>query len=229
MSGSSAQLSTISLARRVRAWLLLAFAALCTSCPALAQTGIETCGDPRFNHFGPWDFRQAPKEHLDNVQRHHFTASVEAMTRGVTTGRDTIAGDVAYTLGVFPNHHRALLTMMRLSERHRADPPPGTMRTVECWYDRAVRFAPDDTVVRMLYAQFLAKRSRKGEALAQLQAAEEVGANNPLTQFNVGMSYFELGDYERALKAAHRARALGWPRTELEERLKASDKWSPPQ
>jgi hypothetical protein len=195
---------------------------------AAAPMSPEACGNPFVNHFGPWDYREAPRDHLNNVESNHFTPGVESLTRAKTTDQDKMGGDIAYTLHVFPNHHRALITMMRLAERQKVDPLPGTVRPVECYFYRAVLFRPNDTVARMIYAQYLAKRSRKPEALDQLRVVNEVAVDNPLSQFSLGLIYFDMGEFDLSLAAAHRARALGWERTELEDKLKAANKWSPP-
>ena len=188
----------------------------------------NSCGNPFKNHYGPWDIRKAGRYSIEVVEGAHFTPGIESMTRpGTTTMRD-MAHDVEYTLNVFPNHHRALITMQRLSERHRVDPPPGTDRTVECWFDRAVRFTPDDTVVRSLFARYLAKLGRNDEAIKHLEMATEAGKDNPFTQYNIGLVYFEMKEYNHALIQAHRAKALGLNRPELENQLRKLNKWTPP-
>lgn len=215
-------------------WAWLAAACLATVLAAhapraLAQTtGVANCGDPSRNHFGPWDYRTARKEDREIVERVHFTPGIENMTKPVNTMMQDMAQDVAYTLGVFPNHHRALLTMQRLSEKHRADPPPGTPRTVECWYDRAIRFRPDDNVARLLYVRWLHGRKRTDDARAQLVTAARIAGKNPLSQYNIGLVYLEIGDAERALEQAHRAMSLGMQRTELADLLKRQNAWRDP-
>ena len=208
-------------------WLMPAIAGVHR---AHAQDNASTsCGNPSVNHFGPWDYRSARKQDLEIVERIHFTPGIETMSRPGTTMMHDMAQDVAYTLGVFPNHHRALITMQRLSEKHKADPPPGTKRSVECWFDRAIRYTPDDTVVRALYAMFLSKRNRKTDALMQLGVAVGHAKDNPFSHYNLGLMYFELGEHDKALVQAHRALALGMPRTELAERLKQAGKWVEPE
>lgn len=186
------------------------------------------CGNPFVNHFGPWDYRSTRKQDLEIVERIHFTPGIETMTRPGTTMMHDMAQDVAYTLGVFPNHHRALITMQRLSEKHKADPPPGTNRSVECWFDRAIRFRPDDTVVRALFAMFLNKQNRKADALNQLDVAVGHAKDNPFSHYNLGLMYLELGEHDKALAQAHRAMALGMSRTELADQLKRAGKWVEP-
>jgi hypothetical protein len=205
-----------------------ALALLCAvaGLPAAAQTGAAACGDPFRNHFGPFDYRTAPAETRKLVEDFHFTPGIQSMTRPKNTMMHDMAGDVSYTLGVFPNHPRALLVMSRLAERWKSDPPPGTQRSVECWFDRAVRFQPDDTVARSLYAQFLAKRNRVDDAVRQLQLASEAAKDNPLSHHNIGLVYLEIGRPDAARDQARRARELGFQGTQLIEQLRRAGRWA---
>lgn len=214
--------------RPLRAWTFAALLAAPVIAAAQADAAAHPCGDPFRNHFGPWDYRSADRSNIALVEKHHFTPGIEAMVKPMNTTMREMAQDVAYTLNVFPNHHRALLTMARLSDKHMADPPPGTARSVDCWFDRAIRFRPDDTVVRSLYALQLAKRKRQPEAEAQLEAAAAAAKDNPMSHYNIGLVYFDIGNHERALAQAHKAISLGVPRTELADRLKAAGKWRDP-
>ena len=210
--------------------LLLAIAVVTCHAPvAVAQAEANACGDPFKSWFGPWDYRTAPKGALENVETHHYTPQVEQLIRGVTTGVADMGKDVAYVLGVFPNHHRALLTMVRLGEKDHNDQPRGADKTIECWFDRAVRYARDDTVTRLLYAMWLRKKGRADDSLAQTRIAEGLAKDNPFTNYNVGMSYFELKKYDLAAAAALRARDLGFGRPELIDRLKGVNQWKEPQ
>ncbi len=192
---------------------------------ASAQTsGAQRCGDPFKSHFGPWDYRTARKEDLNIVEIAHFTPRIEQLQKG----ERVLGDDISYTLTVFPNHHRALIAMTRLAEREKTDKPEKSFHTLDCWYDRAMRFRPDDTVVRVLYAQYLGKAKRMDEAMNQLDLATHHAKDNPLSHFNIGLVYFDLGNHERALQQAHKAKALGLPRTELADLLKREGKWREP-
>jgi hypothetical protein len=220
-------------ARRPLTWAQVAAGLLlvgwaCVSLRAAAQTGPQACGNPFRNHFGPYDFRTAPAETRKLVEDYHFTPGVETMTRPKNTMRSDMAQDVAYTLKVFPNHHRALVTMVRLAQRERRDPPPGTDITIECWFDRAVRFRPDDTVARSLYAQFLARSNRKADAERQLRFAQGHATDNALSHYNIGLVAMEAGLHQLALEQAHRALALGLPRQELADQLRRAQAWVEP-
>lgn len=192
-----------------------------------AQAG--GCGDVFRNHFGPFDFRTASRDHINLVERVHFTPGVETLTRPSTTMYGDMAGDIGYTLHVFPNHHRALMTLMRLGERDHSEQPKGAKFTIECYFIRAVTFRPDDTVSRSLYALYLNKHSRKEEAIRQLDAAIEHAKENPLSEYNIGMVFLELREFDRALAQAHKASAMGIARTELEEALKRAGHWQEPK
>lgn len=209
--------------------LVCTVAALALPTGASAQVPLPgACGNPFKNHFGPFDYRKAPADIKHMVEGAHFTPGVESMTKPSKTTFKTMAQDVGYTLHVFPNHHRALMTMTRLAQRYETDPAPGAPFTVDCYYRRGVAYAPDDPVVRGLYAQYLAARGERQRALEHLAAGVETGKDNPFTQFSLGLIYFDLGEYDRAAEAARQAQTLGLPRTELIDRLKGVGKWVEP-
>ena len=195
--------------------------------PARAQAdSVARCGDPSRNHFGPWDYRTARKEDLRIVEEAHFTPRIEQLQ--ALHGARVLSADMSYTLDVFPNHHRALMAITRLAERDGTDKPQMSNHTIDCWYDRAVRFRPDDTVVRVLYAQYLGKRKLTDQANDQLNVAVTHAKDNPFSHYNIGVMYFQLGNHERALQQAHKAIALGMTRPELPDMLKREGKWREP-
>jgi tetratricopeptide (TPR) repeat protein len=190
-----------------------------------AQTGEAACGNPFKSFFGPWDYRSASAANKKTVEQVHYTIGIEMLTKSSTTTMREMAADVAYTLTVFPNHHRALITMTRLAEKYRSDPAPGTNLPVECFFDRAIRFRPDDTVARALYAQFLDKQKRKADALEQMAIAVGHAKDSALSHLNLGKLYFDMGEYELALKQAHQAQQMGHPAKDLEAQLQGVGKW----
>jgi Tfp pilus assembly protein PilF len=186
---------------------------------ASAQT-IDRCGDLA-NAYGPYDYR-TDKGKLGVVEKNHFDRGVETLQRGIHAH---LGGDIDYTLRAFPNHHRALAAMSRLGEKLKTEQPPQALYTVACYFERAVRFRPDDGTVRMLYAIYLAKQKRPKEALQHLQAAEETVGGNANLHYNMGLAYLDLKDYDRALAHAHKAYALGFPLPGLRNRLKRAGRW----
>lgn len=207
--------------------LLTGLCMLGAAWPMASQAEEQTniCG-PIYNtgHYGPYDYR-TDKDKLHVVELYHFAPQVELLVRGQS---GELGGDLSYVLKAFPNHHRALVSIVRLGERTKSLQPPFLTYSIECFLERAVRFRPDDTVARSLYAQYLGKLGRADDGAAQLDVALRVAGENPLTQYNIGLVFFELGKYDRALQQAHKARQMGVERKDLEEMLRRANHWQDP-
>ena len=216
----------LSCSRGTSALLGLFFTlALGTMPPAHAQSQAPVACGSLENAFGPFDFRKVKGESLHLVEIGHFTPLIEGLVRGKT---GPLGADIDYTLRAFPNHHRALVAMQRLTERLKRPQAPGANFEVECYFMRAVRFVPDDSVARLLYASFLGKQNRRDEAKQQLAQVETLAGENVLTHYNLGLVALEVGDHERALRQAWRAQEMGFTRPELREQLRAQGRWRDP-
>ena len=191
---------------------------------ACAQRDVSACGSLA-NGYGPFDYRHERNGRLRIVEEYHFTPEVEALISGHT---GYLGDDLSYTLRTSPNHHRALMAVVRLGERTKSPQPPHMQYSIECYFDRAIRFQPDDTVVRALYAQYLFKSGRRSEAIQQLEVADSFASDNPLSHYNLGLIYFELKDYDRALDQEHKAKQLGLARPGLEDALRGVGRWREP-
>src|SRR4051794_565696 len=111
------------------------------------------CGELK-NAYGPFDYRTRA-EHAENftlVESAHFTPEVENGIRG-SSGQ--IGGDLDYTLRAIPNHHRALASMARIAVRIKSVYVPGAKYPVECYFERAIRFTPNDGGVRAEFGNYL--------------------------------------------------------------------------
>ncbi len=196
----------------------LAMAMALASTPALAD---DACGS-LVNNYGPFDYR-TDRTKLPIVEHHHFTPQVEMLLRGESNAY--FEGDLIYTLNAFPNHHRALAALIKLAERTHARRPPRMDRSIDCYFERAIRWRPDDVIVRMLHADYLIKMGSPDEAAVQLAFVVENGGDNPLTYHNAGLLYLKLGRLEEAAAQARKARELGYPRTDLIDQLRAQGAW----
>lgn len=197
--------------------------ALCLLLVSGAQAQASLCGDPFRNHYGPFDYRTATAKQKLAVESVHYTPDIQQMRAGNTT--TNLAGDLAYTLNVFPNHHGALKTMADWSIRTKRNPAPGGHYTVECWFERGLRFRPDDPMVKMLYGIYLLQKGKSKDAVAQLEAARQDGRPNANLHYNLGLAYVKLGRYNEALESAHTAYALGFPLPGLKNQLVRAGKW----
>jgi hypothetical protein len=208
----------------LRRWIL-GLTLLVLSGWAGAQAQPSPCGPLSGpGQFGPYDYR-TDRDRLPIVESHHFDAGVESLVAGMT---GSLGGDLGYTLMAFPNHHRALVSIMNLGARTKSLQPNGLTYSIECYFERATRFSPDDSVVRALFGMYLAQIQRLPEGLRQLEAASHFAGDKPLSHMNIGLTYFELAQYPQALKEAHIARKLGTEATELVERLKRVNQWKEP-
>lgn len=183
--------------------------------------GPAVCGDLE-NAYGPYDYR-TEQDKLRIVDRFHFTADVENLRAGNTSHR--VGGDISYTLRASPNHYRALHAMARLSIKLKDPRPPGSPYVIDCWFERGMRFRPDDGMVPLTYGIYLAQVGKKDEALKMLEKAEQLGERGANFHYNIGLVYADLGRYEQALKHAHEAYRLGFNLPGLRKKLQQAGKW----
>jgi len=187
--------------------------AACGSMSAVGS-GVDT---------GPYDYRHAPRDKLYTVEKYHFTSSVQRL-RGGASGA-VIGADLDFVLRHFPNHTRALSAMVELAKREKTDKPRGSRFGLDCWFDRAVRMAPDDLQVRLLYGIWLAKKGERALALEQLEEVSKAAEISANMSYNLGLAYCEVNAFDKALVAAHRAYAEGYDLPGLRNRLKKAGKW----
>lgn len=170
------------------------------------------------NAYGPFDYRVNKKE-LALVERHHFSSNVEYL-------RDkNVATSIDYTLRAFPNHHRALMSMMNLGFKAKKQKVSGATYSVECYMIRAERFRPNDALVKVMFGLFLLKGGQQAAAVEKFESAKAMRSNDPNIPYNMGLAYFDLGQYDKALENAHEAYRLGFPLPGLKQKLVKAGRW----
>ncbi len=189
-----------------------------------ARLGDVYCGKLSGGHFGPFDYanRHSLQADLDVVENHHFNHDVENLIRGMT---GTIAGDLNYTLHAWPNHHRALVALAKLSIRDKSTRFHGLRYPVECYFDRAMRMNATDTTVRSIYGGYLLQKERNKEAIEQLEIAVNLEPENATALYNLGLLHFKQKNYEKANDYAQKAYTLDFPLPGLKNKLIAAGKW----
>ena len=195
---------------------LVAILALSWGAVAGAQQ-VPGCGSLQ-NSFGPFDYRDpsARGEPLRLVESAHFTPSVESLTKGNT---GSVIGDIDYTLRAFPNHHRALNSVARYELQGGKSWQDPVIRSAGCYFERAIAFRGDDQVVRMLYANFLAKNGRVPEARRQYEEALQIAPNDAEVNYNAGLFFLSQGEIERARQHASVAYSAGYPLPGLQKKI----------
>lgn len=195
----------------------------CTTIRAEAGDLLSpSCGSLR-NAFGPFDYYDpGNRAQLRNVEDNHFTAGVESLSQRKT---GTFGADLAYVLRAFPNHPRALLTMVRLGQKEGSDSPAGAGISVYCYLERAVRFRPADGQARVLLANYWIRNNDTAAAKEQLKVAEEHTNGSGNVHYNLGLAFLSLQMYDKALVHAHEAYRLGFDLPGLRRKLEAAGRW----
>lgn len=173
---------------------------------------------------GPFDYTnyEHREQHLDVVEFHHFTKNVENLISGHTS---FIGGDLDFVLTRFPNHHRALVSMSKLALRDKTNKPDGAKYSVLCYFDRAIRFKPNDATVRYVFSSYLLETNKFDMALEQLDIASKLEPDNPAINYNLGLLYFEKKNYDKAILFAKKAYSKNFPLPGLKNKLSNIGKW----
>ncbi|MBV1914286.1 MAG: hypothetical protein KUG72_02815 [Pseudomonadales bacterium] len=192
---------------------------------ALAQLPAE-CGSLA-NHYGPFNYAnpQHKLQKLAVVENAHFTRNVEQLISGKS---GTIEGDLDYTLRAFPNHHRALAAFSNLDRlRKRSNPEYKTgYFTVECYFLRAVAYAPQDPVVYLLYGIYHDRMKQSEKAERNYRKSIDLDGESSAAHYNLGLLYYRLARYDESLKHAKIAYSYGYPLPGLMKKLKKSGHWN---
>ena len=169
--------------------------------------------------YGPFDYTNPThvRNKLPIVEKGHFTRDVENLILGSSTANPM--GDISYTLRTFPNHHRALYAMSRYMLRLDNRPIAGVRNSPECWFDRAMRFNPTDGTVRIIYGLYLHRIDSYDKSLERYTEALVLIPNSAELHYNLGLLYFDMGDYESSKKHAEVAYGLGFPLPALKRKL----------
>jgi TPR repeat len=199
----------------------VAAALLILPCSAVAAYNI--CGQLP-NAYGPFDYTDADQRanKLPIVEVAHFTDEVE---QGIKGNTGTVGGDLDYTLRAFPNHHRALTSVMRIALRDKVVQIPGSKYPVECYFVRAIRFKPNDGAVHAIFGNYLFALGKSDRALEEFKRAVQLDPENPSINYNLGLIYLKAHNYELANTYAKKAYALGFPLPGLKNMLVEAGKW----
>lgn len=177
--------------------------------------------------FGPYDYldRNRLADKLKLVESAHFDNNVESLTGGAKNRSDNPLQDLDYTLRAFPNHHRALYTVITYDLRKNKAFTSRRLSPAECYLQRAVNFSPKDANAYMLYAIFLHRGLRYSDAMKHYETAQRLSPNNPQIMYNYSLLLVDLKRYDEARSHAVSLYAQGFPLQGLKKRLQAAGQW----
>lgn len=182
--------------------------------------------------YGPFDYRQGRttlRQNLSIVEEYHFRPEMQ---------REAMRGEgswfqMDYTLRAFPNHAPALFLIgimeqkitnykteyLKKLQRRNDYSPAG------CYFERAIRFAPDDPNVYNAYGRFLALSKFYDKAIEAFKTAVKLAPKVASAHYNLGLAYYAAGKFDESAKAARKAYSLGYKKPQLRTRLKRNGHW----
>jgi predicted Zn-dependent protease len=175
---------------------------------------------------GPFDYRSASQAERKLVEGSHFDEHYQAYKLGKKKLRkrsdsiiETPAAGFGYTLWAFPNHHMALVAIEDLGSKQKSERLDGLQLRVHCYFQRAVRFVPNDGLVRALYGYYYARRNEPAKADIQIAEAINHHPDNVNVRVYSATAYLEMGQPEKAAEHVKAAYAAGYPFPGLRQRL----------
>ncbi len=187
--------------------------------PAL---GAEFCGSLESNH-GPFDYNDPERRgRLRLVEQYHLSDDVFMLRTHLTN----ITNNLNYTLNVFPNHPRALDAISRLAIREGTNQPGRARYSVDCFFERAIRWRPSDPTVRLVYAIHHYRFGRVDEAIAEAREGLKLAPNSAELHYNLGLFLVNKGDYAAARRHAQQAYRQNYPLPGLRQQLERVGQWS---
>lgn len=155
--------------------------------------------------YGPYDYLQrgSLKDEITLVESAHFTPDVENLIKGNASGANP-EGDIDYTLRAWPNHHRALLSIIKfqMNIKNGISPYKSIKTPPECYLQRAIHFSPRDAFSYSLYGYYLGKMNKKEEAKKYYKKALEIAPDNAKIAYSYSLLLTDLKEYDEALKYA---------------------------
>lgn len=161
---------------------------------------------------------------LHLVESAHFAPDSENLIKPMGRG---FLGDFDYTLRAWPNHHRALLSLVRfqLEVNKKIRNPEKEFSPVECYFQRAIHFSPKDSATYSLYAYYLSKIGKQQQAQEQYEKALTITPDSSKIEYAYSLLLIDLKQYDKALEYAQKAYQHGKPPLGLQNKLKKLGVW----
>lgn len=162
------------------------------------------------------------REHIPMLEKYHFNTDVQTGRRGQSAH---ILQDLHFILTYCPNHHRAMYTLINYHLKH--EPIVEHTRTLQCYFERAQIFNPEDGTVHMLAGIYYARLEDLEKAEESYLQALELMPDSAELHYNIGLLYLKRGDDAAANEHAVRAYSLGSQLPGLKRKLIQRRAWNP--
>lgn len=157
-------------------------------------------------------------EHLWAVEEYHYKPAVNWLMSGSPAqARD----DIEFILRHFPNHPKALALAFEYGKRIKQ--PDYALPL----YQKAVQMNPKIAGIWSDFGTLQHELKNYTEAVACFEKAVAINAKTGIYRYNLGLSLFEIKEYEKAQVEATAARDMGVPFTALQDKLDGLKKPKP--
>jgi len=208
--------------------MLFAISAICEA----EQSGNETITAMQCNYYElakyAFDYRNITGHNGHNgwlirdIFRAHIKPAIEAMyTRNGQGIGGSASGNLDYALKRIPNDPRSLKAIIdyyfiiKTKPRH-----SHLVRAPECYLKKAMMFVPGDPVPIFLYGYYMFKKNRYKLAIKWYKRGLEKEPESSEGNYNLGLLYFNIKQYNYAKHYAEIAYKLGFPLPGLKNKLK---------
>lgn len=153
---------------------------------------------------------------MNTVIKHHWSQANHAVNiLHYKTGME----ELDFILRWIPNHPRALLLLSKLTTAFD--------RALEAdkYFEEAIKFGPQYVGSYGVYGIHLYKSGRFKESIKKFNSALAINSESSEIHYNIGLTYFEIGDHKNANIHAQKAYKLEYPLPGLKNKLKSINKW----
>ncbi len=193
-------------------------------------TGVDLKGNPcmarKLYHGKIFDYSKERGANLAIVEEYHFTNNIQMLQKGNT---GDLLNDIHYTIEAFPNHYKALNSLIYYQLIYQFEIKKGIRRPVnpaiECYFERAIKFFPGDDNIQILYAIYLKKNKHYKLADKHYKRAIEMSPDNLNYRYIYGLFLVKQKKYELANEQAKIIYSKKFPGQKLKQKLIAVKAW----
>jgi tetratricopeptide (TPR) repeat protein len=192
---------------------------------SLAFAGMAHAQDPsleegpRINrdYYDPNEFLRDP--HIFKaVERAHITGGGARELKAKRYG--PAYGHVEFALRYYPNHPKGLLLLSDVCVKWKSP-----QCDADGWFARAIDVNPNIAQTHTLHGLHLHRTGRHKEALEAYKKAIQLDPNSVYAHYNLGLLYFDMGQFPLSNEEAQRSYALGAQYPGLRDKLQKAGKW----
>jgi tetratricopeptide (TPR) repeat protein len=158
---------------------------------------------------------------IQDIKLAHYDPAVKRMQRGEYS--HSVMADLDFLLRHWPNH---LPGLEALTQYDLGGGKVYGFAPAYCYFKRAREFAPDDAGVLLHEGYYFWKKKNKVRAIETYETALAVDPSSVDAHYNLGLLYFESGEYDKAVVHARAAYDAGYPLPGLKRKLQQAGYWA---